>query len=148
MRSYFWANLTGVVINWEVLRLRLYRNMRPMDILWELALQEGTVDQMLLVVPVRSPHLGDLTTAWKKGDALQDRPKYPEAFLSVMGGRHLKCAKFRLKGISFHLFDGIRDPYIAPGEGGSEDQTTRNERCSILIDVDKVEQTLAVQSGN
>ena len=97
MKGYFWANLNGTIINWEVVRFRLFRKMRPIDIIWELALETGAIDEIRLNVPYESAGTEEARVDVFRGD---DR-KFPEAFLTVADGRHLKGAKFRLAGMRF-----------------------------------------------
>jgi hypothetical protein len=152
VKGYFWANLKGTIINWEVRRFRLYRNARPMDILWEGALETGAVDEIMLMVPLRSPHTEQAAKdagEGGSGDPLKnDRPKYPEAFLTVTDGRHVKGAKYRLTGMSFLGVENggalgpEDDPYVRQ-KGGSPMTGPAPEVYRILVSLDKLERTRA-----
>ncbi len=160
MKGYFWANLKGTIVNWEVLRFRLFRNTRPMDITWELALEEGAVDEILLIVPFGSSQvvlvaMKDAGGDWGSGDPLKTgRPKYPEAFLTVTDGRRLKGAKFRLTGISFEQArylgrgSGPEDePYARGKSSGTKGSQAAADVNQVLVSLDKVERVRAALPG-
>jgi hypothetical protein len=155
VKGYFWANLKGTIINWEVRRFRLYRNARPMDILWEGALETGAVDEILLVVSPDAAHLGRVLNHPGLGtqDRLEDQPTYPEAFLTVTDGRRLRGAKFRLQRVhfewAFHALadEPSQDPYVRKTKRGSITSASLDGPFQILVGLDKVERVRVALPG-
>ncbi|MGZ6987918.1 MAG: hypothetical protein ACXVH0_03055 [Thermoanaerobaculia bacterium] len=140
MKGYFWANLNGTIVNWQVNRFRLYRGARSMDLLWELALEQGAVDEIMLSVPRTSAHASEVVREAGNdgfGDPLKDHPKHPEAFLTVTDGRQAKGAKYRLKGFRF----------LRCENNGDSADGAPSEDFHILLDLDKVERARVALPG-
>lgn len=115
----------------------MFRQMRPMDITWELALETGAIDEIRLNVPYRAAGTEAAVVNVFRGD---DR-KFSEAFLTVTDGRHLKGAKFRLTGMRFlHsrvAFEDVAGNAKVPSSGLEE----------IWVGFDKIERTRVALPG-
>jgi hypothetical protein len=103
MKAYFWANLNGTIVNTEVRHIQVYRNMRPINLLWKLALDTGVADEVEIDTESRlpAPAWQEITFDAKSIEAkLGNRRHYPQAFLTIIEAVK-KSVKYRLKDISF-----------------------------------------------